>query len=277
MLLLCSPLISEQVFFLYINPTCAHKHTHTASSLWSTRLQPCKWARERNLLLSGTATGKQGITEAVSYSLCSQGQHAIVQWGKVQHCATVWESIADHWHYIYLKHWDNGRLSSCFHTWLDCLVWPDFSSTPILQQAFSHCTFGTEPHYACVIDLSTMAAVYHSRRKIAVSLSCCYYYLFIYFCMYAHRMAHISVKKCNSNAARTAILYALWRQFTQTQTAMRNSLYNISVTCEVWCYLYAINNSLNWLQAVPKLTWAIIQTSNVLMSMTLSILLTYCL
>lgn len=126
MLLLCSPLISEQVFFLYINPTCAHKHTHTASSLWSTRLQPCKWARERNLLLSGTATGKQGITEAVSYSLCLQGQHAILHWGKVQHCATVWESIADHWHYIYLKHWDNGRLSSCFHTWLDCLVWTRF-------------------------------------------------------------------------------------------------------------------------------------------------------
>lgn len=31
MLLLCSPLISEQVFFLYINPTCVCTHTHTLS------------------------------------------------------------------------------------------------------------------------------------------------------------------------------------------------------------------------------------------------------
>lgn len=29
MLLLCSLLISEQVFFLYINPTCTHTHMHT--------------------------------------------------------------------------------------------------------------------------------------------------------------------------------------------------------------------------------------------------------
>ncbi len=58
MLLLCSPLISEQVFFLYINPTCVRTHTHTlslslpaSSYLWSTRLQRCKWARDLSPLL----------------------------------------------------------------------------------------------------------------------------------------------------------------------------------------------------------------------------------
>lgn len=61
-----------------------------------------------------------------------------------------------------------------------------------------HCTFGFEPHYACVIDLS-MAAVYHCRRKIAVS-----HIFFIYF-FYVCTEWHISVKKCNTNAAKTAI------------------------------------------------------------------------
>lgn len=128
MLLFCSPLISEQVFFLYINPTCTHTHSVFCHCLWSTRLQPCKWAREMELQQDKTRYNRGCFLLSVFIM-----SHALVQRGKVHHCATVWDSIADLWLYIYLKHWDNDRLSGCFHS---SIAWsePEFSFSPILQQ-----------------------------------------------------------------------------------------------------------------------------------------------
>jgi len=62
MLLLCSPLISEQVFFLYINPTCAHTHTHTHCIFFVENIAAMQMGqREEPVTISGTGTGQNKI------------------------------------------------------------------------------------------------------------------------------------------------------------------------------------------------------------------------